>query len=194
MTFRNCISLIRQDWLRFPDDGVSAISAFFNPSMMITFWFRIGSWLFSKHNIFARIANIPVRIIYKFNGLLTGIQLPLGTRIGGGIRFKHFSCIVIAQSSIIGECATIHQGVTIGRVFAGKKAGVPTLADHVVVFPGAKIVGNVHVGSHVVIGANAVVVDNVPDYAVVAGVPARIVSKDSRRCFDKHWSVVHGFK
>lgn len=112
---------------------------------------------------------------------------------GGDIRFEHFSCIVIAQSVKIGEYCTIHQGVTLGRTFSGNKAGVPTLEDHVIVFAGAKIIGNVHVGSHAVIGANAVVTNDVPDYSVVAGVPAKIISNDSRKCFDEHWSIYFGF-
>lgn len=93
----------------------------------------------------------------------------------------------------MGDYCTIHQGVTLGRSFAGKKAGVPTLEDHVVVFAGAKIIGNVHVGSHAVIGANAVVTSDVPDYCVAVGVPAKVISNNSRKCFDEYWGKVFCF-
>lgn len=100
---------------------------------------------------------------------------------------------MIAGSAVIGECCTIHQGVTIGRTFSGKKVGVPILEDHVVIFPGAKVIGNIKIGSHVVIGANAVVVEDIPANCVVAGVPAKIISYDSSKCFDGVWKKVHGF-
>ena len=178
---------------RYGFEGGSKKAFLLSPSMMITFWLRIGSWLQSKKNLFAKIAIIPVKIIYKFNALLTGIQFPIGTQLGGGIRFKHYSGIVIAGSVVVGENCTIHHDVTIGRVFNGKKSGVPTLEDHVVIFPGAKIIGNVHIGSHAVIGANAVVINDVPPYAVVAGNPANVVSSDSRKCFDEYWSKAFDF-
>lgn len=193
MTFKDTIHLIKMDLSRFGHENESKMFILTSPSLMITFWFRIGSWLYYKRNVLAKICNIPIKIIYKINTLLTGIQMPLGTSTGGGIRFEHFSCVVIAQSVKIGKYCTIHQGVTLGRTFSGKKAGVPTLEDHAVVFAGAKIIGNVHVGSHAVIGANAVVINDVPDYCVVAGVPAKIISNNSRKCFDKHWSKNFGF-
>ena len=93
----------------------------------------------------------------------------------------------------IGRNVSIHQGVTIGRVFAGKKAGMPTIGDNVVIFAGAKILGNIHVGHHAVIGANAVVTNDVPDYSVVGGVPAKVISTDSRKCFDEHWAKIFAF-
>ena len=193
MNFKELFKLLKMDVDRYGFEGESKKAFLLSPSMMITFWLRIGSWLQSKKNLFAKIAIIPVKIIYKFNALLTGIQFPIGTRLGGGIRFKHYSGIVIAGSVVVGENCTIHHDVTIGRVFNGKKSGVPTLEDHVVIFPGAKIIGNVHIGSHAVIGTNAVVINDVPPYAVVAGNPANVVSSDSRKCFDEYWSKAFDF-
>ena len=85
----------------------------------------------------------------------------------------------MAKDCIIGNNCTIHQGVTLGRAFGGKKAGCPSLGDNVICFPGAKIIGKVYVGKNVIIGANAVVSNDIPDNCVVVGVPAKIVSKDS---------------
>ena len=115
------------------------------------------------------------KIYYKHIEHKTGIQVPLGTQIEEGLRFFHHDCIIIAQSVKIGKNASIHQGVTIGRVFAGPYAGVPTIGDSVIIFAGAKILGNIHIGDGAVIGANAVVTKDVPPYAIVGGVPAKVI-------------------
>ena len=127
------------------------------------------------------------KIYYKHVEHKTGIQVPIGIQIGEGLKFFHHDCIIIAQTVKIGKNASIHQGVTIGRVFAGPYAGVPTIGDSVVIFAGAKILGNIHIGDGAVIGANAVVTKDVPANAVVAGVPARIISENSNHCFIKEW-------
>ena len=142
MKFRECCKLIKKDWDSYKYNHKSTLSIMTNPTFALVFWFRIGSWIYQKKNICVKICSIPIRIIYKTITLLTGIQLPLGTYAGGGIRFHHYSCIVIAASVKIGENCSFHQGVTLGRTFSGKKAGVPTLEDHVVVFAGAKMLSN----------------------------------------------------
>lgn len=174
--------------------GVKAkIKALFSDSFMITFWFRIGSWLLSKKNIMATLLLLPIKCLYKIIQHITGIQLPIGTDIQGGLRFHHYNCIIIAASSHIGQNVSIHHGVTIGRVFSGKKAGVPTIGNNVVIFAGAKIVGAVHVGNNVVIGTNAVVVNDVPDNSVVAGIPAKVISNNPYTCFDDYWRKEFAF-
>ena len=76
----------------------------------------------------------------------------------------------------IGKNCNISQGVTIGQSNRGKRAGVPVIGDSVFIGPGAKIFGAITIGNNVAIGANAVVTSDVPDNAVVAGIPARILS------------------
>ena len=85
---------------------------------------------------------------------------------------------------------SIHPNVTIGRVFAGRKKGTPTIGNNVVVFAGAKIIGNINVGDNSVIGPNAVVIEDVPNDSVAVGIPAKIVSQDSSKCFDEYWGPV----
>lgn len=101
--------------------------------------------------------------------------------------FVHFGTIVIANCAVIGKNVSIYQGVTIGRKFAGSRAGVPTIGNRVVIFAGAKIVGDITIGDNAVIGANAVVVEDVPANSVVVGVPAKVVSNNSSRVFDEYW-------
>ena len=163
---------------------------FLDPSFSVTFWLRLGNYFFMRKSLFSRLSLIIIKINLLINQRLTGIQIPIGTQVKGGLRFFHYSCVIIAQSVIIGKNCSIHQGVSIGRVFAGKKKGVPVIGDNVVIFPGAKIIGNIKIGNNVVVGANAVVVDDVSDNCVVAGVPAKVVSKDSSKCFDDNWNKV----
>ena len=134
-----------------------------------------------------RWAKLIIGYLYLRKRRQTGIQIPQSSTIGEGLLFCHTSCIVFAENVVCGNYCSIHQGVTIGRIFAGKKSGVPTIGNHVIIFPGAKVVGNIHIGNNVVIGANATVLDDVPDNCVVVGSPARIVSTDSEKSIGKEW-------
>ena len=171
-------------------------SAIWDEYFSFTLWFRIGSFLFSKHDLFSKALLVFVKIIYKHIQHSTGIQIPFGTHIGPGLRFFHYGTIIMAFDTILGENASIHQGVSIGRVFAGPYAGTPTIGNNVVVFAGAKILGAIHVGDNAVIGANAVVTRDVPENCVVAGVPAKVITTDSSHCFNKKWgeSFHHEYK
>ena len=151
---------------------VSAI--LFNHSFKFLFWFRIGN--FCTENKFFR----PILLIlYLFNRRLNhkyGIQMSIGTNVGKGLFFPHYSSIVISVDSIIGEHVTIFNGVTIGTERGGNKQGAPTIGNNVVIATGAKVIGGIVVGNNVFIGANAVVVKDIPDNAVVGGIPARILN------------------
>ena len=144
------------------------------PGLRFSCWMRLCSALRGK------IVWIPVYVIalnrfihyqYKY-----GISIPFNTKIGKGFYIGHFGCIVVSPSAVIGNNVNISQGVTIGVTNRGDKAGVPIIGDCVYIGPGAKIIGAIHIGNNVAIGANAVVTHDVTDNAVVAGVPARIIS------------------
>lgn len=145
-----------------------------NPSFKIVFWYRIGRYLLLNNK---RIPLLLVKVIHRHHEIKYGIQVSFSNEIGGGLRFAHFSGIVIGCEKI-GQNLTIYQGCTIGAVH-GK--GAPIIGDHVVMYAGSKIVGNVKVGNNVVVGANAVVVKDVPDNAVVVGVPAKVVSLNASK-------------
>lgn len=193
ISWKDTKELISLDYKRISNSGgviTFVRKILLDSSFCVTFWLRLGNYFIQRKNCFARLFLIFIKIILFVNQRLTGIQIPIGTHVKGGLRFFHYSCIIVAQSVKIGKNCSIHQGVSIGRVFAGKKKGVPVIGDNVVIFPGAKVIGNIAIGNNVVIGANAVVVDDVPDNCVVAGVPAKIISKDSSKCFEDEWKKV----
>ena len=98
--------------------------------------------------------------------------------IGEGFYIGHYGTIVVSAEAIIGKNCNISQGVTIGVLNTGPKTGAPLIGDNVYIAPGAKIIGQVRIGNNVAIGANSVVATDVPDNAVVVGLPARVVSYD----------------
>ena len=102
-----------------------------------------------------------------------GADIPLNSRIGGGLLLPHPNGIVIHPDAEIGPNCLIFQQVTIGA--GGPRPGVPRIGGHVDIGAGAKVLGGVVVGDHARIGANAVVLDDVPPGATAVGVPARVL-------------------
>ena len=109
---------------------------------------------------------------HRFWSVVTGADIPLNARIAPGLLLIHPNGIVINPSAMIGPNCLIFQQVTIGT---GPRPGVPTIGAHVDIGTGAKILGGVQIGDHAKIGANAVVVIDVPPGATAVGVPARVL-------------------
>ncbi len=111
--------------------------------------------------------------------LLTGIEIHPGARIGRRFFIDHGMGVVIGETAEIGDDVTLYHGVTLGGTSWAKGKRHPTLGNGVVIGAGAKILGPITVGDGAKIGANAVVVREVPANAVVVGVPGRIVEEVS---------------
>lgn len=171
MTWKECKRLISEDKKMF-SNGQSGKTI----SLLVTIPLRIGTYLEIKNTLLSRCCLKIVKSIYALIGLLTGIQIPIGASIGGGLRFPHHGSIVVARSCSIGKYVTIGQNVSLGGVFFGNRKGYPEIGHHVVIHGGANISGNVKIGNYVMIGANAVVTHDVPDNSIVAGVPAIVIS------------------
>ena len=112
---------------------------------------------------------------HRFWSIVTGADIPLGSRIDGGLLLPHPNGIVIHPDARIGPNCLLFQQVTIGT--GGPTPGTPTLGGHVDVGAGAKILGAVTIGAHAKIGANAVVLCDVPPRASAVGVPARVLTR-----------------
>jgi serine O-acetyltransferase len=119
------------------------------------------------HLLMRRVAVLR----HRFWSVVTGADIPLGSKIGGGLLLPHPNGVVIHAEAEIGPNCLIFQQVTVGMT----DNGVPSLGGHVDLGAGAKVLGGVHVGNHSRVGANAVVLIDVPVGAVTAGVPAQVV-------------------
>jgi serine O-acetyltransferase len=109
---------------------------------------------------------------HRFWSMVSGADIPINAQhLGGGLLLPHPQGVVIHPDAVLGPNCLVLQQVTIGT---GPTPGVPTLGGHVDVGAGARILGGVVIGEHAVIGANAVVIDDVPARAVAVGVPAVI--------------------
>ena len=144
-----------------------------SPGFHMTFWFRLNS----QYN------NILLKYILHKKAITYGIDLVAKTNIGKGLYIGHYGGIVINPKTIMGENCNISQGVTIGQVNNGLKKGTPIIGDRVYIAPGAKIIGNIQIGSDVVIGANAVVVDDIAAGVTVGGVPAKLISNNDSSAY-----------
>jgi serine O-acetyltransferase len=148
--------------------------------LALGFWalivYRFGHARFIIRNKWLRAPWTIVYIVLEklvevFCGIVIGAQASIGRRFS----IEHHGCIVIHGCVVIGDDCMIRHGVTIGNSGLDDPLGAPALGDRVQIGAGAKILGRVRVGNDVIIGANAVVVHDVPDNAVVGGVPARIL-------------------
>lgn len=114
------------------------------------------------------------RLSYKY-----GFQIPANTKIGEGFYIGHFGTIVINVDATIGKFCNIAHATTIGRASRGHLKGSPTIGDYVWIGTGSVIVGNIKIGSNVLIAPNSFVNFNVPDNAMVIGNPGTITEKDN---------------
>jgi serine O-acetyltransferase len=121
------------------------------------------------------------RMVSQLSRFLTGIEIHPGAQIGRGLFIDHGSGIVIGETTIVGDDVSLFQGVTLGGT--GKETGKrhPTIMDNVTIGAGAKVLGNITIGAGSYVGANAVVLKDVPPDCTVVGVPGRIVRQEGKR-------------
>lgn len=132
-------------------------------------FYRLGNALWRRKLYFA------ARFLSHLGRFLTGIEIHPGARIGRGFFIDHGMGVVIGETTEIGENCTLYHGVTLGGTSWAKEKRHPTLGDNVVVGAGAKVLGPFTVGSNSRIGANSVVIKEVPPNSTVVGVPGRVV-------------------
>ncbi|MCC6368663.1 MAG: serine O-acetyltransferase [Bryobacterales bacterium] len=130
---------------------------------------RLAHWLCRR-----KVPFLP-RLISQVGRFCTGIEIHPGATIGRRFFIDHGMGVVIGETAEIGDDVLLYQGVTLGGTGKEKGKRHPTLGNNVVVGTGAKVLGNIHIGDHVKIGAGSVVVKSVPDHSTVVGVPGRIV-------------------
>jgi len=121
---------------------------------------------------------------------MTGIEIHPGAQIGKDFFIDHGSGVVIGETSEIGDNVTLFQGVVLGGVATDPVKRHPTLGNNIVVGTGAKLLGPIKIGDNVRIGANSVIVQDVPPNSVVVGVPGRVVSREGKKI--KKIDLSHG--
>ncbi|RFO97999.1 serine acetyltransferase [Rhodoferax lacus] len=128
----------------------------------------------SRPGVFALVCKHYAKFRHIFWAAITGADIPIACKIGGGLLIPHPNGIVIHPDAVIGPNCLIFQQVTIG----GGNSGVPTVGGHVDIGAGAKVLGGIKLGSHAKIGANAVVIMDVPENCTAVGVPAKLMFRD----------------
>lgn len=137
--------------------------------------YRVSHWLF-QHKRF-----ILARWLSQHAKFKTGIEIHPGAKIGKGLFIDHGMGVIIGETAEIGDYCTIYQGVTLGGTGKDKGKRHPTLGNNVLVGAGAKILGPFKVGDNAKVGANALVLSEVPPNATAVGVPARVVRLNGER-------------
>ena len=120
--------------------------------------------------------NVPLipRLISMLARAVTGIEIHQGARIGKGFFIDHGMGVVIGETTEIGDNVTIFQGVTLGGTGKEKGKRHPTIEDNVVIAAGAKVLGPITIGENSRVGAQSVVLQDVPPNCTVVGVPGRV--------------------
>jgi len=140
------------------------------------FWvmivYRFGRWRYHvRPTPVRKFFSLIYHVLFKIVQILTGIELPCEVAVGRNFIIDHFGGIVISGYAKFGDNCRIRNGVVVGlRHIEDKRA--PIIGDNVDIGSGAKLLGPIRIGNNVLIGANAVVMLDVPDNSIAVGVPA----------------------
>ncbi len=160
------LAQIREDWVAHGRDWT-------RPGFRAVAVHRFGVW---RMRVRPKLLRAPLSVLYRsmfrYVRNCYGIELPYSAELGRKVVFEHQGAVVIHGASKIGDGCIIRQGVTLGNRSLARPKEAPVLGARVNVGAGAKILGAVVVGDDAVIGANAVVLCDVPAGALAVGVPA----------------------
>ncbi|MCW5969230.1 MAG: hypothetical protein KIT57_12020 [Blastocatellales bacterium] len=164
---------LREDWATYERDWA-------RQGLWVMVVYRFGRW---RYRIRPALLRKPFSFLYKIlkviSQVLTGIDLPCEAEMGRRCRIEHFGDIIISGDAAFGDDVIIRNGVTVGLRNTAER-GSPRIGNRVDIGAGAKILGKITIGDDAVIGANAVVITDVPANSVAVGVPARIIPKKTQ--------------
>lgn len=171
----NLFSILKEDFatVRRLDPAIkSRFELFFNyPGLIAIAHYRVAHRLYLRG--FCRLA----RVIMGLTQLITSIDIHPACVIGRRVFIDHGIGVVIGETAILKDDITIYQGVTLGGVSLERVKRHPTIESGVVIGAGAKILGNITIGENARIGANSVVITDVPPNVSAVGIPARVIEK-----------------
>jgi serine O-acetyltransferase len=133
------------------------------------------------HSLYRMRLYFPARLLSQVSRFMTGIEIHPGAKIGKRFFIDHGMGVVIGETAVIRDDVLIYQGVTLGGAGLAKGKRHPTIGNNVVIGAGAKILGNINIGDNSYVGANAVVIKDVPANSTVVGVPGRITKQDGKK-------------
>jgi serine O-acetyltransferase len=143
------------------------------------FVYRFGRWRYRvKPALLRKFFSLIYKILYKFIQVVTGIELPCEVEIGKNFVIDHFGGIIISGYAKFGDDCRIRNGVVVGIRRTGDSLA-PVVGNDVDIGAGAKLLGPITIGDHVIVGANAVVITDVPPNSIAVGVPAAIKPRRS---------------
>ncbi|MDD5568049.1 MAG: serine O-acetyltransferase [Candidatus Omnitrophica bacterium] len=137
--------------------------------------YRAGNFFYRMRFFFL------ARFISQLARWATGIEIHPGAKIGKGLFIDHGMGVVVGETAVIGDNVLLYQGVTLGGTGLEKGKRHPTIGNNVVIGGGAKVLGNITIGDNSYIGANAVVIKDVPPNSTVVGVPGRITKQEGKK-------------
>ncbi len=142
------------------------------PGVKALFFHRLAHPLYLK-----KVPFLP-RLISELSRWITGIDIHPGAKLGNCLVIDHGMGTVIGETAEVGNNVLIYHGVTLGstQLIQGKRH--PNIQDGVVLGAGCKILGNITIGKNSRVGANSVVLQDLPPHSIAVGVPARIILKD----------------
>ncbi|MBC3413698.1 serine acetyltransferase [Pseudomonas sp. SWRI107] len=140
------------------------------------FWvllvYRFGRWRYGvRPALLRKLLSLVYKVLFKLVQILTGVELPCEAQIGRNFVIDHFGGIIVSGYARFGDDCRIRNGVVVGLKNVSDPCA-PVFGNNVDIGTGAKILGNIRIGDNVVIGANAVVLVDVPDNCMAVGVPA----------------------
>jgi len=144
------------------------------------------------HKLWKSGFKLLARWLSQIARSLTGIEIHPGATIGHNFFIDHGMGVVIGETAEVGDNVTLYHGVTLGGTSLNKIKRHPTIEDHVVIGAGAKVLGDIIIGAHSRIGANAVVVKPSPPNSVIIGVPGQIVVRSQDKLTSNKPDLEHG--
>lgn len=180
-------SLIKEDFANVKKNDPalhSTFERFFNyPGLWAMFFYRIS------HALYNRGLRFLPRFISAIGQFLTVIDIHPAAQIGRRVFIDHGAGVVIGETVIIGDDVLIYQQVTLGGVSTSKGKRHPTIENNVLIGAGAKVLGNITVGANSKVGANSLVVKDVPRNSTAVGIPARVLKRGSDKAPLSHNTI-----
>jgi serine O-acetyltransferase len=177
---------LRELWQQIKEDWDANGRDWTKPGFRTLAIYRFGVWRMQLEPKLLRAPfSVLYRMLYRKARNTYGIDLPYTTQVGRRLVIEHQGCIVVHGHSVIGDDCIIRQSVTLGNRYLDRPFETPKLGNRVNVGAGAQLLGGITIGDDAVIGANAVVLDDVPARHTAVGVPAVLLPPKDEVAKDK---------